>query len=148
MARTRGVSARFSDGGELLGKGGVPLNPQGDAQLGHDPDQPIRLDKAGNYISPAAAYISAPRNLSGNVVLYGPGAEPLAQAPRIVAYRADRKSWAKNMEAHELALLLDMAFANPGDLGDGFVVQIATDQFATVPGDLRRHFLPVYGDVK
>ena len=144
MARTRNASANFNDGGVLLGKGGVPIS-----QI---PGQPLTpqayadrtpLDRQGNPISPQVANLRPVRSLGGGVVLHGPGAEPVPVAPPVVSYRADRSTWSRNMEAYDLAMLLDYAFSNPGTLGEGLVVEVSEAEFATMKGDLRRHFMPV-----
>lgn len=144
MARTRGSSERFhQDGGVVLGKGGVPISARPNAgPLSHDMDQPAPLDRQGNPVSPAAAYLRQPMNISGHTVLRGPGAEPVPVAPTVTGYRANSKSWSRNLESHELAQLIDMLLLGAGDKR-GFVVDVTPEQFATLRGDLRRHFMAV-----
>jgi hypothetical protein len=141
MSRTRGASATLhDDDGVMLDKFGKPMGPSTGMPM---PPLLERLDRAGNPISPAAAVLQPVRALSGNRVLQGPGAEPVPVMPAIVGYRADKASWSKNMEAHELAQLLDLAFRNPGDLGDGFVVNLTPEEYGKLGGDVRRHFMAV-----
>src|SRR5271165_1979645 len=148
MGRTRGSSTKFhQDDGVLLGKGGVPI-PAGAVTTQMTPaaypdGMPIPLDRQGAPISPAVAKLAPVQRLSGNVVLQGPGAEPVASQPAITSYRADSKSWGRSMEAWELARLLDLAFRHPGDLGDGFVVNLTPDEYVRLDGNLRRHFMAV-----
>ena len=103
----------------------------------------VQLDRQGNPISPAAAYLQRPQRLSGSTVLPGPGAEPVPPQPPVVGYRADPETWSRNMEAYELALLLDLALRGKGNLGKGLVVEVSEAEFAALPGDVRRHFMPV-----
>lgn len=133
MARTRGASHEFHlDDGVLLGKDGTPI-PTG---------LPAALDRQGNYISPAAAHLVQPRNMPGHMVVQGPGTQASAPIPAIVGYRANAASWARNMEAWELARLLDMAFQNGDSLDDGLMVDVTPEQFNKMEGNLRRHFMP------
>jgi hypothetical protein len=130
MSRTRGASGNFdySDDGELLGKGGQPIIT--------GPIQRVTLDRQGNAISPAAYTMAAPRALSGGTTLRGPGAEPVPEPAAIVGYKADFSTFSRNMEAYELAKLLEMML---GEL----VIRVTPEVFNTLSGDLRRHFLPV-----
>ena len=119
----------------VLGKGGVPLAPTR-----------TPLDRQGNFVSPAAVNLTNQRNLAGHVVLRGPGAEVPPVLGEIIGYRADAESWSKNMEAHELARLLDLAFRRDAEgLADGFVVRLTPTEYAALDGNLRRHFLAVRG---
>jgi hypothetical protein len=130
MSRTRGSSHRFhQDDGVVLGKGGVPLTPAGAPAL----------DRQGNYVSPAAAALTAPRNIPGHVVLKGPGAEPVPMPGAITGYCASPQSWARDMDAWELAQMLNML------LPDGFVINVTADEHARMQGNLRRHFMAVRG---
>ena len=130
MSRTRGASSRFSDGGELLGKGGVPLPV---------PDH-VRLDRQGQAISPVVAHMQMQiKRLSGHTVLQGPGAEPVTPLAPITSHRCDRTTFSKNMQAYDLALLLDMVLKDMG----GFSVEVSEAVFSTLPGDLRQHFTAV-----
>lgn len=133
MSRTRGSSHRFhQDDGVLLGKGGEPIPvPM---------HQPVRLDRNGAPISPVVANMQMPiRRLSGHTVLQGPGAEAVPAPPPIVAYRADKASWNKNMQAYELAFLLDMVLKDMG----GLSVEVSQEVFNTMKGDFKQHFMPV-----
>lgn len=142
MSRTRGSSVRFMDDGVLTGKGGEPLPVSPFVSKANA--LPPSLDKHGNFVSPAAAHIDAPKRISGSTVFYGPGAEPVPVMPPIVGYRAEPKTWAKNMEAHELARLIDMLLRQPApELGDGLVVNVSLEEWAKMDGNLRRHFMPV-----
>lgn len=114
MARTRNASAAFS-----------------------------QLDSSGNWISPSAGALKKAPSISGHVTIQGPGAEPVPVLPPIVAYRACPKSWSRNMDAYELAILLDMALRGRGDLGKGFVVEVNHEEYAALKGDVRRHFMAV-----
>jgi hypothetical protein len=128
MAHTRGASRKFvPDDGVLLGKGGVPL------------------DRNGNPVAPIMAdgKRQAPPMLHGHTVLQGPGAEPPKETAPVVGYRADRKSWSKQMTGWELACLLDMALRKPGDLSEGFTIHLTLEEYAALPGDLRQHFVQV-----
>ncbi len=154
MARTRGISHQFhQDDGVLLGKDGepIPVNPN---------PAPVPLDRDGNYVSPAVALAEPPRSMSGHAValaepprsmsghavVRGPGAEPLAAPVETIAYRADARSWSRNMEAWELAHLLDLAFRHsPDEMVEGFAVVLPPDVFATLPPDVKRHFVAVRG---
>lgn len=129
----------------MLGKGGVPMSPTGapNAPPSFDPNAKVPLDRQGNYVSPAASTLHRPRNLAGNVVLRGPGAEPVAVQPQIVGYRSSAASWSRDMDAWELAKLLDLAFRNPGDLGAGFAVEVSVEEYGRMEGNLRRHFMAV-----
>ena len=109
MARTRDASARF-----------------------------VQLDRQGVPISPSAAFLKSQPSISGHVVLKGPGAEPVPVPQPIIGYRADSKSWSRNMEAHELAQLVAMVLGN-------FVVNITPEEYAKLSGDVRRHFMAVRG---
>lgn len=106
----------------------------------------VMLDKQGQPISPSAAYLAKAPNLSGGTVLKGPGAEPAPPPPAYKTFRADRRSWSKNMEAYELALLLDLAFRHPGKLREGFIVDLEEPEYLALSGDVRRHFLGVRDD--
>jgi hypothetical protein len=130
MSRTRGASGNFdySGDGEMLGKGGVPLAA--------GPIQRVTLDRQGHAISPAAYQMAAPRALGGGTVLHGPGAEPVADPGRVVAYKADRTTFSRNMEAYELVGLLEMMLGKIN-------VLVTPEEFATLNGDLRRHFKAV-----
>ena len=101
------------------------------------------LDRQGNPISPSAAYLAKAPRLSGSTVLEGPGAEPVPPPAKIIGYRASPKSWSRDLDAWELAHLLNMALKQPKHLGDGFIIEVTEDEFARLPGDLRRHFMPV-----
>lgn len=86
----------------------------------------------------------APHSLSAGYVADGPGVQAMAaDAGRIIAYRADKTTFARNMEAFDLAMLLDLMLSNPGELGDGFAVEITQDQYNQLSGDVRRHFMAV-----
>lgn len=130
MSRTRGASGNFdySGDGEMLGKGGAPLVA--------GPIQRVTLDRQGNAISPAAYQMAAPRSLSGGTVLHGPGAEALPDPAAIVGYKADLSTFSKNMEAYELAKLLEMML---GEL----IIRVPPEVFNTLTGDVRRHFMAV-----
>lgn len=151
MARTRNASSTFhQDDGMVLGKDGQPIMVDGQPimvnPLAARPDAVERapLDRAGNYISPAAALQHPPRRLSGGTVLHGPGAEPVPPPLPLVGYRADPHSWSKNMEAWELAMLIDLWFRRPpGELGVGFLIELTVEEYGHLEGNLRRHFLPV-----
>ena len=124
----------------MLGKGGVPMSP-----VPGQSAPPPKLDRQGNYISPAVAHLQpAPRNLAGHVVLRGPGAEPVPAQGAIVGYRADSKSWSRGMDAWDLARLLDLAFRHSADdLADGFVINLSIEEFGKLDGNLRQHFMAV-----
>lgn len=140
MARTRDASKAFhDDDGVVLGKGGVPLSP---IPLGYDGRVP--LDKQGNAISPSAAHLAVVRKMSGDTVVRGPGAEPVPQARQPVAYRSDRTTWSRSMEAFDLAMLLDLALRDPGKLGEGLVVELTPEDYARLSGNMRLHFKPVF----
>lgn len=145
MSRTRGASQHLYDGnGVLTGKGGEPL-PVSPFVSKANAIVPS-FDKQGNAISPAAttAYAHAPHRINGSTVFHGPGAEPVPPQPQIVGYRAEPKTWAKNMEAYELARLIDFLLKQPaGMLGAGLVVDVSVEQWAKMDGDLRRHFMAV-----
>lgn len=123
MAHTRGASHKFHQ------------------------DDGVMLDRQGNPISPAATLLTNQRNIAGHEVLHGPGAEPVPEQMPITAYRADRNSWSQNMEAFELARLIDLAFngGHKKDLVDGFVVTLTPDEYTRLDGNLRRHFMAVRG---
>jgi len=145
MSRTRGVSQNLYDGGGVLtGKGGepIPVSPFVSKANAITPS----FDKQGNPVSPAAtvAYQNAPRRIHGATVFHGPGAEPVPVQPRIVGYRAEPKTWSKNMEAYELARLIHMLLrAPPAKMGDGLIVDVSVEEWNHLDGDLRRHFMPV-----
>jgi hypothetical protein len=108
------------------------------------PPAPVAIDrKTGGYVSPAAANLAIPRNMPGNLVLHGPGAEPVPVPPAIVGYRCGPDTWSRNMEGYEVARLVDMAMRTPGEAGDGLTMEITIEEYAKLPGDLRRHFMAV-----
>jgi hypothetical protein len=142
MARTRGASQFHQDEGVILGKGGVPIAPT--IQTFSPPRAP--LDRQGHYISPAASALAAPLALNGETVVEGPGAEPPPSPQEITAYRATAETWARNMEAWELARLLDVAFRHSADdLADGFVITLSPAEYVRLDANLRRHFMAVRG---
>lgn len=119
MARSRGASANFE-----------------------------RLDRTGHYVSPAAVFLQKTKNLSGHITLQGPGAEAVPEPLPTLCYRADPKSWSRNMDAYELACLIDMAFRHPEKVGDGLVMTLTEAEYLALNGDMRRHFVRVRGEVK
>lgn len=121
MSRTRGASKGFSGGDR------------------------VALDRQGNPISPYAddRRRGLPMSIDGDFVARGP-APITPPVQKLVAYRADRASWSRNMGAYELACLIDMALREPSSLGDGLVVVVTPEKFATLSGDMRLHFKPVY----
>jgi len=132
MSRTRGASNKYYLGdGEVTGKGGEVLVATRPA-----PIQPARLDRQGNYISPAASQIDAPRNIPANVSFRGPGAEPVPVAAPITGYRCDKNSLARSIEAWDLFQIIDLAMG-------GLKVDVTPEQFQSLPGDVRRHFVSV-----
>ena len=145
MSRTRGASQHLYGGdGVLTGKGGEPL-PVSPFVSKANAIVPS-FDKQGNPISPAAtaAFANAPVRINGNTVFHGPGAELVPVPPKIVGYRAEPKTWSKNMEAYELARLIHMLLrAPPAKLGDGLIVDISVEDYSKLDGDLRRHFMAV-----
>ena len=147
MAHTRGVSRKFvPDDGVILGKGGVPLDPTGNAVSGGAPayDGSVQLDRDGNPVAPVAAGMKKqPVRMDGHAVVRGPGAERIPDPGVITGYRADSATWARGMDAWTLAKLLDLALRKPADLADGFVVNLTPEEFATLPGDLRMQFVAV-----
>lgn len=102
----------------------------------------VQLDRQGNPVSPSAAYLQRAPKLSGGTVLQGPGAEPVPELQPITGYRADAQSWARNMEAYDLCQLLDLWLRRQGA---SFTVDLTAAEHATLPGDVRRHFMPVRG---
>lgn len=145
MARTRGMSHKFhQDDGFVSGKGGQPIQATPVHLKPMSVDAPVQLDRTGQYVSPAAQNLVPPRNIPGHYSFHGPGAEPVAPRSQIIGYRAAPATWARDMDGWELGHLLDLAFRHdPGDLGAGFVVEITTDEFNKLPGNLRRHFMAV-----
>jgi hypothetical protein len=142
MARTRGISERFhQDDGVLLGKNGQPLPVS--PFVAKPSSGPVPLDRQGHYVSPAAGSLVRPRNMSGSLVLNGPGAEPLAPPMAVVGYRCAPDTWARDMDAYEVANLIDMMLKHPGDLTDGLTMRITVEEFNRLGGDLRRHFMAV-----
>jgi hypothetical protein len=136
MARTRGISAFFDlTEPELTGAGGVAI-PIPAAPAAPPPIERVRLDRQGNPISPVAKHLTMPKNLSGNTVLHGPGMELPKNYGETIGYQADRKSIARDIDAWELAGLLELMVGK-------IVVRLDPDQYATLGGDLRRHFLAV-----
>jgi hypothetical protein len=104
------------------------------------PVHQVRLDRQGNAISPVVANMQMPiKRLSGHTVLHGPGAEPIPAPLPIVAYRADKHSFSRNMEAYDLALLIDVVLKDMG----GLSVNVTEAEFALLPGDVRQHFMPI-----
>lgn len=116
MARTRGASTGFQ----------------------------IPLDRQGNPISPAIARLEKARSLSGNITLQGPGAQRQPPPLEVVGYQLDMRSITKNLEAYDLAVIIDAAFKHSADLlVNGLMVALTPAQFEELPGDARRHFTPV-----
>jgi len=99
----------------------------------------VQLDRQGNPISPAAAHLQRTGRISGGTILEGPGVEPIVPQPAIVGYRASVRSWSRNMDAFELAMLFDLMMRKHG----GFRIDLTPEEFSTLPGDVRRHFLAV-----
>lgn len=155
MARTRGTSGiEHRDDGVLLGKGGVPIPtspvttqmlPAGPPQ--YPDDATVPLDRGGNFVSPVAPTVRGltPMRMDGRTVVHGPGAEP-PPAPRVaIAYRSNRGSWPRNMEAFELAMLLDLG-SRGFSTGEGFTVEVPPEEHAKLDGNLKRLFVPVFSD--
>lgn len=115
MARTRGIEDNYA--GVLTSRDGKPIPTGRDATMVH--------------------------SMPSSHVVHGPGTQPVAPGGQIIGYRADRSTWSKNMEAHELATMLDLAFANPAALGGGFMFDISVEQWTALSGDVRRHFMAV-----
>jgi hypothetical protein len=123
MARTRNSSRSFMDDGR------------------------VALDRQGNPISPAAFELQArtPLSMDGAYVPRGPAPQPEPKPRAPVAYRADRSSWTRSMDAYTLACMIDMALkGDPAELGDGLVVTVTPEEFARLSGDMRLHFKAVY----
>lgn len=119
MARTRGASRAYAD------------------------THIAQLDRQGNPISPAAAHLNPPLRMNGNAVVHGPGAEPVAPDRLVAGYRCAPDTWARDMDAWELANLLHILLQHSGDLGEGFLIELKEDEFLRLNGNLRRHFMAV-----
>lgn len=115
MARTRGVSGNFSDGGELLGKGGEPI-----------PVNPIRGVSA---LNPHGAPQKA---IQGEVI----APEPVA-APEY-AYVCDKTTWQRNMDGWQALHLLNVMLKDM--IGDDLSATLGYEAFSRLPSDIRWHF--------
>ena len=102
----------------------------------------VMLDKQGNPISPQAAFLQKTPNISGSTVLQGPGAEPVPVRGAIKKWRADPRSWARNMDAIELAHMWHVFLRKHG----GFVIELEEADYMALPADARRHFMGVRDD--
>jgi hypothetical protein len=114
MARTRGASSAFGvahlDDGELLDKEGKPIpTGAGAPKLQHMDD--------------------------GEIVLPAPkAAPPPVSVTAASAYRCDRTTWARDMQAVEALLLLELF------LGDELTATVKPEVWAKLHPDVRRHF--------
>lgn len=106
---------------------------------------PVALDRQGNYVSPAASGMNPPRRIAGDKVFHGPGAEPVPESKLVMGWRCAPDTWSRNMDAFELAHLIDELLKHPGDLGGGLVLEVDAEAYEKMDANLRRHFVPVRG---
>lgn len=114
MARTRGADRGqyvYGDAGQLVDKEGKPVD-----------------------VLPVRNPLSMDGDTPGAVI----EAEPLPVTEPVTRYIANQATWQKNMEAFELAKLIELAYGE-------FVVSVDPDEYRRLPSDLRRHFRPVRG---
>lgn len=101
------------------------------------------LDRQGNPISPQAASLRRAPPMNASTVVQGPGQLPTSEPLPIRCYRSEPKTWTRNMEAWDLAMLIDLVLKHHDHIEEGLVVELSPDEYARLPGDVSRHFLPI-----
>ena len=96
------------------------------------------------YRRPLRCFRISTVRMDGHSVVHGPGVTPPAPVRPVVAYRSDRRCWARGMDGWALAHLIDLGLrGGPEALADGLVVTVSEEEFQRLPGDVRMHFKPV-----